>query len=124
MQGTLLIALSAVPLLSGGTDVKTIIQRSVTANQRDWKVAPEDSYIEGVLKNNQTKTYRVLMLEGSPFKYLLKVNGEPLPRNQQQKQRQELRQAIQRRKNETPQKREERLEHYRAEPRRNHRMNQ
>ena len=45
-------------------DVKTIIQRSVAANQEDWNVSPEYSYLERDRDPEGTKTYRVFHVAG------------------------------------------------------------
>jgi hypothetical protein len=121
-QCALAIVLSAVPMVSGGTDVRTIIQRSVVANQHDWEVAPEYCYVERDREKNGTKTYRVLMLEGSPYEYLLKVNGKALSPDERENEREKLLEAMQQRASETPQEREERVAKYRKERLRDHQM--
>jgi hypothetical protein len=119
-QFALAVVLSAVSIFPAGPGVKTIIQRSVAANQKDWQASPEYSYVERDQNDGNTKTYRVLMLEGSPYNYLLEVNGEPLSPEDQETEREKLQQAIEERRNETPQQREERIRQYQKERRRDH----
>lgn len=64
-----------------------IIRRSVEANERDWQAAPAWSSIETVKDGNGSKAYQVIMLFGSPYRRLVRVDGAALsPRAQQQEQ--------------------------------------
>lgn len=116
----LLCAVAALPARS--IDVATIIQRSVAANHRDWDESPDYAFLERDSKGKGTKTYRVLMLQGSPYKYLLEVNRKPLSPKDQKKEQQKLQQTIQDRLSESPQQRKDRIAKYQKERRRDHLM--
>src|SRR3954447_26884124 len=75
-------------------DPQEIVRRSVAANNADWKAIPEFAHHEtdtevklnsdGSIRSTTTKTYDVLMIDGSEYNKLLAVNGKPLPPDQQQ----------------------------------------
>ena len=86
--GSLLFVLGAMAIAAEGQDpaaaptANEIVQRSVVNNQADWKAAPQYAYTEtdNITKHGVTthRTYRVLMIAGSPYHKLLAINSEPL----------------------------------------------
>src|SRR5207245_3665692 len=54
--------------VSGQSNVETIIQKSVEANNRDWDADPEFDYTERDQEKDGIKTYEVRMLYGSDRK--------------------------------------------------------
>lgn len=101
---------------------ETIIQNSVAANERDWRAAPQYSYSETVREHGSSKTSRVIMLEGSPYRMLLNLNGEPLSPEEQKAGQAKLNRAQKERRSESPSHAEERKENYDQERRRDHLM--
>ena len=59
-------------------NVQEIIQKSVAANQRDFKEDPNYNYKELDRSSDGSKLYRVMMIEGTPYNRLISVNGKPL----------------------------------------------
>ena len=91
-------------------DVETIIQRSVAANEADWKAAHEYDYVErNRQKGGGTKTSEELMILGSPYERLVAVNGKPLPPEQQTREQQELETTLVERRKESQQERGKRI---------------
>ncbi len=93
-QSLLLIALTMAPRFGRAQDAKTpdaleIIKKSVAATALDWRAQPEYSFREhdskskvnssGEVKAEQSKTYEVKMIEGSPYYRLVAINNEALP---------------------------------------------
>jgi len=69
-------------------DVKTIIQRSVEANTVDWKAAPEYEHLELDRRpDGSSKTFQVLMIEGSPYERLVAITKNRSPPNKTRKNR-------------------------------------
>ncbi len=98
---------------SAQLDAKTIIQRSVAANQADWNAAPRYSHYEqDRTDNGGSKTYDVLMIEGSPYQKLVAINGQPLSSAQQAAEEAKLQQTINQREHETPEQRAQRIAKY------------
>lgn len=90
-------------------DAQTIIQRSVEANQADWNAAPLYDHFERDVTPGDTKTYQILMIDGSPYRRLVRVNGHPLTREQQQEEQRKLAQATSQRRAESPAERASRI---------------
>jgi hypothetical protein len=120
-----IVLLVAVTSLSGfipSIDANTIMQRSAEATEADWNAAPEYNHIERDVEDHGDRTYQVLMILGSPYRRLLKVNGSPLTASDQQKEQLKLEETIARRRAESREQREKRVGDYRRERHRDHRM--
>ena len=97
-------------------DADTIIQRSVAANEADWKAAHEYDYLErDRQKGGGTKTSEELMILGSPYERLVAVNGKPLPPEQQAGEQQKLDTTVVERQKESEQERGRRIAKYEKE---------
>ncbi len=109
---------------STNPSVQTIVEKSVQANQADFKAASEFSYRERDLTANGSKTWEVMMIDGSPYQRLIAVNDEPLSKEQDGKEREKLSQVIARRKAESAEQRRQRIAKYEQDRRRDHVMMQ
>jgi hypothetical protein len=106
-------------------DVKDLIKKSVVANDSDWKALPNYSHQEhdvegkldsnGHLRNKQEKTYRVMMIDGSPYNELIAVNGEPLTPERQKQEQAKLKAERKKRAGESQSARSDRVEKYKKE---------
>jgi hypothetical protein len=102
--------------------VADIIKRSVVANTADWKSQPQYAHQEldrkskidasGTVHPQQSKTYEVVMIEGSPYYRLIGVNNEPLSRGQAAQEDAKMQREISKRKNESPSERKARIDKY------------
>jgi hypothetical protein len=101
-------------------NVRTVIQRSLDANQRDWNAAPQYSYRERDGPEGASKTYEVTMILGSPYRRLVAINGEPLLVGKLEREQQQLSQAVKQRRSETAAQREKRTAEYERERERDH----
>jgi hypothetical protein len=73
-----------------GPSAETIIQKSVQANQTDWEQAPQYDYFERDQEANHTKTYQVIMLDGSPYSRLVATDDKALTPKQQAAEEQKV----------------------------------
>jgi hypothetical protein len=103
-------------------DVKTIVEKSVAANDEVFKMAPEFNYKERDREGGHTKTYQVTMIEGSPYQRLIEIDGKPLPEARQKEEQKKEQQVIAERKAESPEKRNQRIAKYQKERQRDHAM--
>ena len=103
-------------------DAQAIIQQSVAANQRDWDAEPGYSCSETVRSGKQAKTYQVTMLFGSPYKKLIRVNGNPLSSGQQKEEEDKFQKAVRERRAESSDARARRVADYEKGRRRDHLM--
>jgi len=103
-------------------DVKTIIQKSVAANERDFRATPQFNYKERDRVGKEIKTYQVTMIDGSPYQRLIAVGGKPLAKEQAADERKKEQHAAADRKAQSPQQRKDRIAAYEKERKRDHEM--
>jgi hypothetical protein len=101
-----------------------IIRRSVEANERDWKAGPSYSHqerdVETKSEEKTDRTWEVFLMDGSPYRRLVAVDGSPLsPARQKQEEAREGRELA-RRRAETAEEREQRIQKYRREREQDH----
>jgi hypothetical protein len=92
--------------------VSSIIQKSVEANNVDFRAAPEFSSRELDRIAAGTKTWEDLMIDGSPYQRLIAVNGEPLSKEQSEAEERKLQQTVASRKAESTSQRQQRIARY------------
>jgi hypothetical protein len=109
-------------------DAPEIVQRSVQNTNADWAAAPQFHYIERdvITKGGKRteQTYRVFLIEGSPYHQLIAIDGQELSSSQAADQQRRLRQEINRRQKETPAQRTKRIAAYRNQRRQDHELMQ
>jgi hypothetical protein len=103
-------------------DVQTIIKKSVAANEVDWKAAPKYSYRERDRMGSTSKTYEVTMIQESPYRQLVEVNGEPLSPEVRANEQRKLERVVAQRRAESSEQRQKRISQYEKERRRDHLM--
>jgi hypothetical protein len=103
-------------------DVKTIIERSVAANDKDFEAAPRFNYTEKDRTGGGTKTFRVTMIDGSPYRRLLAENGEPLSKDRASDELKKQEQAAAERRAQTAQQRNKRIADYSKQRKSDHVM--
>jgi hypothetical protein len=117
---------SGTILLAGpnpSLDAAAIIQRSLSVNTADWNAQPRYSFHErdvkgkvlsnGVVKDRQSKTYEIVMIDGSPYERLIEVNNEPISRDQQGQEQIKYQREVRSRRNESSGDRHTRIANYR-----------
>ena len=125
------VFLAAAAVMGAGVDVapnpQEIIRKSVEAIKEDWAQAPEYSYLERDVDGKRngvpmSKTYRVLMIDGSPYNLVTANNDEPLSAEERISEQRKLEKEMSRRPNESQHEREKRVAKYDRENQRNHDM--
>jgi len=105
-------------------DVNEIVRRSVAGINADWNAAPAYDFTERDIVTRSgrrtVRTYRVTMIDGTPYNRLIAISGEPLPPAQAAVQERKLHQEISRRRKETPSARRARVAAYEKERRQDH----
>jgi hypothetical protein len=99
-----------------------IVRRSAAVNAADWKAQAKFSHREQDTKSkvdsngratvDDVKTYEVMMIEGSPYKHLIAINGKPLSAAQARQEQDKLKREIARRQHESASERQQRLSKY------------
>ena len=103
-------------------DVHEIIAKSVEALKRDWEEAPKYECFERDRLKDGTKVYKDLMIDGSPYEMLVEVNGKPVSGEQEADEKRKLQETIAKRKAESPEEREQRIQKYELESQRDHEL--
>jgi hypothetical protein len=117
------LGMSTAAMFGGPADsvnVEDIVRRSVAATEANWKEAPHYAYQERdiISKKNRakgTKTYEILMIDGSQYHKLVAVNDHPLSKEEQQAEEQKLRAEIANRQHEADRERKHRVAKYQRE---------
>src|ERR1700733_1096004 len=125
----LLVAVAATGMFSraANPDPQEIIRRSLAATKSDWEQAPKYSYLERDVESKRhsppiAKTYRALMIDGSPYNLVTAINDQPLSPDEKMAEQRKLEKEIARRRNESEREREKRIARYRKEGERDHKM--
>src|SRR5947199_7692202 len=99
--------------LAAGPDVQDIVRRSVEQNEKNWKTAPQYSFTEtdAITKSGKTtrRSYRVIMIDGSPYNEVTSDGGEPLTGVRAEAEKKKLEQETARRRAERPATRQRRI---------------
>ena len=119
--GILLLSAAAVQGgQSSSVNVEDIIRKSVAATEANWKRAPEYGFKERDIiskkdRSKKTRTYEVLMIDGSPYNKLIALDDRPLSQVEQRAEEQKLQTEISTRQHESGTVRKRRIARYQRE---------
>ena len=105
-------------------NVQEIVSQSIEKNESNWRVAPQYTFIErdAVTENGKVtrRTFKVLMIGGSPYNQLIAEDGESLPEARAAAEEKKLEQEVSRRSHETPSARQQRIAAYQRDRQQEH----
>lgn len=125
---TVLLSIAAAAMtFAASPNSEEIVRKSVAATKSDWARAPQYSYLERDVESkhhdpHMAKTYRVLMIDGSPYNLVTAMNDRPLSPDEKAAEQRKLQKVIQKRQNESERERERRIDKYRRETEHDHDM--
>lgn len=106
-------------LHAAGEDPREIVRRALQLNERNDEIARSYTFLErqendfldgaGSVKHRDSKTWDVTLLEGSPYRRLIRRNDMPLPAKEEKEQQENLEKSNAVRRQETPEQRQERI---------------
>jgi hypothetical protein len=104
-----------------------IIRRSVGAIQEDWAEASKYSFLERDVESKRdhprmARTYRVLMIDGSPYNLVTAVDDQPLSPDEKAAEQRKLEREIEKRRNDSERERRKRIAKYTRERDHDHEM--
>ena len=104
-----------------------IVSKSIAATKSDWAEASKYSYLERDVESKRhdpriAKTYRVLMIDGSPYNLVTAIEDRPLAPDEKAAEQRKLQREIQKRQNESERERDRRIAKYKKESERDHDM--
>jgi len=99
----------------------------VEAIKSDWAQTPKYSYLERDVESKRhsppiAKTYRVLMVDGSPYNVVKAINDQPLSPDEKAAEQKKLQKEIEKRQKESERERQRRIAKYQRESDRDHQM--
>jgi hypothetical protein len=108
-------------------DPQEIVRNSVDEIREDWAEAPRYSYLERDVDSKRNapamaRTYRVLMIDGSPYNLVTAVNDQPLGSAEKAAEQRKLEREIEKRRNESDRERRRRVVKYDKERDHDHAM--
>jgi hypothetical protein len=103
-------------------DANAIIQRSVDAMHHDWQTAEHYIHLERDLEAHGSKTFQILMIDGSPYQKLTAVNGKSLSPGEAAKEEEKLRHEVASRCGESQSDTRKRIAKYQEDQKRDHEM--
>ena len=120
-------ASAGLALAAESPDPQAIVRRSVDAIKEDWAEAPKYSYIERDVESKKNspamaKTYRVVMIEGSPYNLVTAINDQPLSTEEKAAEQRKLEREIERRRRESEREHRRRVAKYEKEREHDHAM--
>lgn len=123
----LAVAVTAIAWAGGAPNPEEIVRKSVDATKSDWAQSPKYSFIERDLESRHhsvamAKTYRVLMIDGSPYNEVTAINDRTLSADEKAIEEKKLHREIERRMKESEHERQRRIAKYDRERDRDHQM--
>jgi hypothetical protein len=108
-----LLALASMPGPSSvSKSAAVIIQRSLDANERDWRAEPLYDHCERVDDGDSVRTYAVTMVEGTPYERLVAVNDRPIAQADARQEQDKLQTTKAERRRESASERRDRIGAY------------
>ncbi len=121
-----LLAWASTAALFGQVDAREIIRNAVAADERNWRIARNYTFLErverqrldaqGRVKLAEVQTYDVTLPEGTPYRQLVQKDDRPLPPIEEKRQQENLAKSIAERRQETETERARRLSTYEKRP--------
>jgi hypothetical protein len=122
----LMLCLATPTALLGQVDAREIIRQAVAADERNWQIARNYTFLqrvelrrldaEGRVKSSEAQTYDVTLQEGTPYRQLLQRDDRPLPAAEAKRELESRAKSISERRHETAAERARRLSAYQRRP--------
>jgi len=124
-MGFFLLIFSLASLLRAQPAAQEIVRRSIETNNADFQALPKYSHHETDVTTKAgaargSKTYKVMMLEGSPYNQLIAINNEPLPPPERAREEKKRSKEAARRSRESSPERSKRIARYQQERQHEH----
>jgi hypothetical protein len=103
-------------------DLRDLVARSVAANEHDYKAAPSYSYKEREREGQNSRTFEVTMIAGSPYRRLIAIDNRELSREERAREEQHYQREVERRSRESRAARRQRISKYETERQRDHEL--
>ena len=118
----LLLCLASTTTLHGQVDAREIIRHAVAADELNWRIARNYTFLQrvelrrldaqGKVKLSEVRTYDVTLQQGTPYRQRVQRDDHPLPTTEEKKEQESLANSIAERRQETAMERAKRLSAY------------
>ena len=122
----LLLGLASATALFGQVNASEIIRNAVAADESNWRIARNYSFLQrvelrhldaqGKVKSSEVQTYDVTLEDGTPYRQLVQRDDRPLLPAEEKKEQESLAKSIAERRQETGTERAKRLSAYDRRP--------
>ena len=121
-----LLCLASTTGLYGQIDAREIIRQAVAAEELNWRIARNYTFLQrvelrrldaqGRMKISEVRTYDVTLQQGTPYRQLVQRDDRPLPATEEKREQECLAKSIVERRQETEAERAGRLSAYERRP--------
>jgi hypothetical protein len=127
LRSLFVFTVAAASLGTAAPNPDQIIRKSAETIQSDWEQAPRYSYLDRDVESKHrspatVKTYKVLMVDGSPYNLVTAINDRLLSPGEQLEEQHKLEREIAKRQHESARDHEKRIAKYDRERAHNHEM--
>jgi hypothetical protein len=122
----LLLSVASTAALFGQVDAREIIRKAGAAEELNWKMARNYSFLQrvevrhldaqGGVKSTEVQTYDVTLQGGTPYRQLVQRDDRPLPPNEEKQEQESFVNSLAGRRKETEAERAKRLSAYEKRP--------
>jgi hypothetical protein len=122
----LLLGLASTTAFFGQVDEREIIRHAVAADERNWRIARNYTFLQrvelrrldaqGMVKVAEVQTYNVTLQQGTPYRQLVQRDDRPLPPAEEKREQESLAKSIAERRQETEAERAKRMSAYERRP--------
>ena len=122
----LLCLASTSPLLLAQVDAREIIRHAVAADEPNWRIAPNCTFLQrvelrridaqGRVKLSEVRTCDLTLQQGTPYRQMVQRDDQPLPATDEKREQESLARNIADRRQETAPERARRLSAYERRP--------
>ena len=121
-----LLVLASTTGLYGQVDAREIIRHAVAADELNWRIARNYTFLQrvelrrldaqGRMKISEVRTYDVTLQQGTPYRQLVQRDDRPLAATEEKREQECLAKSIAERRQETEAERARRLSAYERRP--------
>jgi hypothetical protein len=114
---------AVIPVLAAAQDPREVVRRAVELDRHNAELSRNYTFLQrnqvkefdggGKLKRSDLRTWDITLLEGSPYRRLVRRNDQPISPEEQKAEQDKLQASIEQRRNESKEQRDRRVAEWR-----------
>jgi hypothetical protein len=122
----LVLGLASMTALLGQVDAREIIRQAVAADELNWRIARDYTFLQrvelrrldaqGKVKSSEVETYDVTLQDGTPYRQLVQRDDRPLAPTEEKREQERFAKSLAGRRQQTEAERAKRLSAYEKRP--------